>query len=115
MSVMNETESLPAPTSTKDKSSSSSATFHLTQSARNTKDIKRLINTLLESDREISQLIPKEVSGNALVNKFREEVLGELYQLIEFALINSDSKRGSMPPKHLLQERLASLTNPQNT
>jgi transposase len=54
-----------------------------------------------------------------MIHRFREEVLGELYQLIEFVLVNNSarSKRAgsALPPKHLLQERLASLTNPQNT
>lgn len=87
----------------------------MTQSARSTKDIKRFINRLVEQDPEVSQLIPKETSS--LANKFREEVLGELYQLIEFVLINNAGKRAgsALPPKHLLQERLASLTNPNNT
>ena len=93
--------------------------FHLTQSARTTKDIKRIINNLLEQDKEIAQLIPKEVEGNPLVSKFREEILGELYQLIEFVLINSPAAQGrtgaNLPSMHILQERLASLTNPLNT
>ena len=52
-----------------------------------------------------------------MANKFREEVLGELYQLIEFVLVNNATKRAgsALPPKHLLLERLASLTNPANT
>jgi hypothetical protein len=89
--------------------------YHLTQSARTTKDIKRFINRLVEEDHEISQLIPKETTS--LANKFREEVLGELYQLIEFVLVNNATKRAgsALPPKHLLLERLASLTNPTNT
>jgi hypothetical protein len=33
--------------------------------------------------------------------------------MIEFVLINSG--KGQQPSKHLLQERLASLTNPTNT
>jgi hypothetical protein len=67
----------------------------------------------------MKQLIPSEVKGNNLVNKFREEVLQELYQLIELVLINNaggNRRAGTaLPPKHLLQERLASLTNPSNT
>jgi hypothetical protein len=53
-----------------------------------------------------------------MVRKFRDEIVQELYQLIEFVLINSATtgRSGSaLPPKHLLQERLASLTNPLNT
>lgn len=52
-----------------------------------------------------------------MANKFREEVIGELYQLIEFVLVNNAGKRAgtALPPKHLLLERLASLTNPSNT
>ena len=42
---------------------------------------------------------------------------GQLHQLIEFTLLNLSSQhqegRSNMPPKHLLQERLATLTNPQ--
>ena len=69
----------------------------------------------MEEDQEIAQLIPKETTS--LANKFREEVLGELYQLIEFVLVNNATQRAgsALPPKHLLQERLASLTNPANT
>lgn len=79
--------------------------MHLAHSARNTKDIRRFINHLLAEDKEINQLIPKEVEGNLLVNKFRDEVLGELYQLIEFVLINNASSKragSALPPKHLL-------------
>ena len=74
----------------------------MTQSARSTKDIKRFINRLVEQDPEISQLIPKETSS--LANKFREEVIGELYQLIEFFLVNNAGMRAgsALPPKHLL-------------
>ncbi len=74
----------------------------MTQSARSTKDIKRFINRLVEQDPEISQLIPKETSS--LANKFRKEVIGELYQLIEFVLVNNAGMRAgsALPPKHLL-------------
>jgi hypothetical protein len=45
---------------------------------------------LLEQDPEISQIIPKaDSNSSALTNKFREEVIGELYQLIEFVLVNN--------------------------
>lgn len=70
-------------------------------------------------DAEISQIIPKvDGSNSQLVRKFRDDITQELYQLIEFVLINSatQGRSGSaLPPKHLLQERLASLTNPLNT
>ena len=110
LGVINEAQgidsSLPSP-------SSATAKPHLTQSARNTKDVKRLINSLVEQDPQISKLIPAGTEGNPLVAKFREEILGDLYQMIEFVLINSG--KGQQPSKHLLQERLASLTNPTNT
>jgi hypothetical protein len=85
---------------------------HLTQSARSTKDIKRLVNQLL--DQGISKLLPS--ATDRLGSKLREDLMGELYQLIEFVLLNNatQGRSGSaLPPKHLLQERLASLTNAQ--
>ncbi len=41
---------------------------------------------------------------NPLIAKFREEILGDLYQLIEFVLVNNTNKRSgaALPPKHLL-------------
>ena len=120
MAVINEAEGVETnQTSTSQiVSSKSTQQVHLTQSARSTKDIKRFINRLLEGDKEISRLIPSQetASKNPMINRFREELLTELYQLIEFVLVNNSarSKRAgsALPPKHLLQERLASLTNP---
>jgi hypothetical protein len=62
--------------------------------------VKRLINTLVEQDPHIAKLVPAGADGNSLVAKFREEILGELYQMIEFVLINSG--KGQVPSKHLI-------------
>jgi hypothetical protein len=123
MTVINEAEGVDAnPASTSQVvSSKSTQQVHLTQSARSTKDIKRFINRLLEQDRDIAKLIPSNEASekNPMIHRFREEVLSEMYQLIEFVLVNNSSRSkragSALPPKHLLQERLASLTNPQNT
>ena len=123
MAVINEAEGVEANQASTSQVVSSKATqqVHLTQSARSAKDIKRFINRLLDQDKDISRLIPSPdaASKNPMINRFREEVLTELYQLIEFVLVNNSAKSkrsgSALPPKHLLQERLASLTNPQNT
>jgi hypothetical protein len=118
MTVINEMpEVKDLPSTSQVVSGKSQQQYHLTQSGRSTKDIKRHINRLLEQDPEIAKLIPGENLKNPLISKFREDSLNELYQLIEFVLINNTNKRqgSALPPKHLLQERLASLTNPSNT
>ena len=75
MAVINQVEDITLPSTSQRVNTKQQ--YHLTQSARTTKDIKRFINRLVEEDSEISQLIPHETSS--LANKFREEVLGELY------------------------------------
>lgn len=61
LGVINEAQgvesSLPSPSPATGKP-------HLTQSARNTKDVKRLINSLVEQDPHISKLVPSGAEGN---------------------------------------------------
>lgn len=78
MAVVNEAapaaEGLPSASAGKSTEKSSPQQY-LTQSARSTKDIKRIVNNLLIQDAEISQIIPKEDASNSqLVRKFREEI-----------------------------------------
>lgn len=73
------------------------------------------MNQLFEHDREVSQLLPQ--ADNKLSKNLREDLLESLYLVLEFVLLNNitNGRSGSaLPPKHLLQERLASLTNAKN-
>ena len=64
ISVINESENAPIEKETTKKQHDSYKNLPLTQEARKTSDIKRLINNLLAEDKEISQLIPKEDGQN---------------------------------------------------
>jgi hypothetical protein len=63
---------------------------------------------LFDEDKDIQKLLPtsEQALKNPMINKFREDVLNELYQLIEFVLVSNSTKSkragSALPPKHLL-------------
>ena len=75
-------------------------------------EVKRHVNNLLAADPQIRALLPDEASANPLVRKARNDVLDELYQLLELVLLG-DNKALSLP-KAVLQERLAVVLAPAN-
>jgi len=86
----------------------------LVASARPVSEIKRHVNNLILEDPHLRNLIPLEenVSANPLINNFKTQVLEDLYQLLEFVLLNNDQTYPQS--KEVLEARLATILNPKN-
>jgi hypothetical protein len=88
------------------------STDSLVANKRDSKDIKRIINNIIDQDKDLSKTFMSKADSkeNLLVARFRDEQLKTLYQLIEVVLLNQ--KSGNLT-KGVLEERLAAIMTPK--
>lgn len=94
IAVVNEAEPVIETKKGKGKKKEESS---LTQKTRSTSEIKQHVNRLMESDPQISKLLPsKEISTeNTLINNLKQNLMNELYSLVEFVLLNNNPSKAS--------------------
>jgi len=78
-------------------------------------DLKKDFFSLIDSDPQLSKVFGSEAeaAGNSLIGDFREELLGELLQLVEIVMLQNTSDKGSLDQK-ALEERIGQLIRPAN-
>jgi len=64
---------------------------------------------MIDSDNDLSKLFGKSNVKNVEIKKFRQDMLDELLQLVETALLDESDMS-----KDALEKRLAQITNPSN-
>jgi hypothetical protein len=76
-------------------------------------DIRQAIQTLTSEDKDLKYLFGSESNAdvNPLIKKMRDDLLDDLYKLIEIVLLNNYSGEVS---KSVLQERYAAISSPVN-
>ena len=73
---------------------------------------------VIDQDLQLSNLFggQKMASGNQLVRGFRDDLLGELLQLVEVVLVQKQTEGGlGQIDADTLESRLASVLNPKNS
>ena len=79
-------------------------------------ETKKLLESVLDKDPELRQLLPsaneegKWTERNTMINGLREELVNELYKIVEFALLNVNSGVKGIS-KDDLEKRLAEVTS----
>lgn len=85
---------------------------------RRAQQVKADFMKVIDQDLQLSNLFggQKMASGNQLVRSFRDDLLGELLQLVEVVLVQKQTEGGlGQIDADTLESRLASVLNPKNT
>ena len=87
----------------------------LLEGTKSIDDLRNDFYSLIDTDAQLGSVFgtTEQAAANPLIKELREELLSELLQLVETAMLQRQGDKGSIDPKNL-QDRLSQLTKPSN-